>query len=239
MADSNEFHIAIAGAGVGGLAAAIGLVHMLPSNIKITIFEKATELKAIGASIGLGPNGMRSLYKLGVDPALIESVAFRQPSGHPFVYLHWKTGEILKQTSYKSVTERQDTMARFHRAHLQQILLESLPERATLHLSKGVASVQVQSDRVRLAFTDGTTFDADMLVGADGIHSAVRKTLVPDHTLRWTGGITLRSTFDASLVEDVAGLPQDAVFYFGHDNSVFASRLGMLTNFNQPSGEQH
>ncbi|KGO72154.1 Monooxygenase, FAD-binding [Penicillium italicum] len=227
----SEFRIAIAGAGIGGLTTAIAFARLLPSNVSVTLFEQATELKAVGASIGIGPNGLRSLYKLGVDPALIEEVAFRQPSRRPFVYLHWLTGEVLKETAHLTVKDPRDAMARFHRADLQKLLLESLPKKVTLKLSKRVKSVRIQppqdGGRALLAFEDGTTFVADLLVGADGIHSAVRKVFVPDHRLQWTGDILFRSTFDLSLVEKIEGLPDDAVFHCGPDeNYLFTSRLG-------------
>ncbi|CAI7658991.1 unnamed protein product [Penicillium discolor] len=226
-----EFRIAIAGAGIGGLTAAIGLTRLLPSNISVTIFEQASELKAVGASIGIGPNGLRSLYKLGVYPALIEEFAFRQPSGRPFVYLHWLTGEVLKETTHHTVKDPRDAMARFHRADLQKLLLESLPAKVTLKLGKRVKSVNIQSPQegggVLLAFEDETTFKADLLVGADGIHSTVRKVFVPGHSLQWTGDILFRSTFDKALVENIEGLPEDAVFHCGpNENFLFTSRLG-------------
>ncbi|CAI7669269.1 unnamed protein product [Penicillium palitans] len=226
-----EFRIAIAGAGIGGLTVAIALARLLPSNVSVTIFEQATELKAVGASIGIGPNGLRSLYKLGVDRALIEEFAFRQPSDRPFVYLHWLTGEVLKETAHHTVEDHRDAMARFHRADLQKLLLESLPAKVTLKLGKRVESVDIQSPQegggVLLAFEDETTFEADLLVGADGIHSAVRKVFVPTHSLQWTGDILFRSTFDKALVENIEGLPEDAVFHCGpNENFLFTSRLG-------------
>ncbi|KAL2836586.1 FAD/NAD(P)-binding domain-containing protein [Aspergillus pseudoustus] len=122
-------------------------------------------------------------------------------------------------------------MARFHRAHLQKMLLESVPaEGVSLVLSKRVESVRVDPsadrDGVVLAFQDGTSFAADFLVGADGIHSGVRKALVPEHSLQWTGDVLFRSTFDASLVKGVEDLLDDAVFYSGPDGRyLFASRL--------------
>ncbi|PYH92007.1 FAD/NAD(P)-binding domain-containing protein [Aspergillus ellipticus CBS 707.79] len=123
-------------------------------------------------------------------------------------------------------------MARFHRAHLQRLLLDSLPDRVDLQLRKRIVSVRVKSsssaadEGVVIGFQEGTTVEADLLVGADGIHSAVRWAFVPGHAPRWTGGIALRSTFDVSLVEGISGLPDDAVFYAGHDRNLFVSRLG-------------
>lgn len=84
--DSGKLHIAIAGAGIAGLTAAIALLkHPL---IKISIYEKATELKEIGASIALGPNGLRTLERLGLHDAISDEVAFRGPSNLPMIYRH-------------------------------------------------------------------------------------------------------------------------------------------------------
>lgn len=84
MADTISLRIAIIGAGIAGLTTAIALKHH-PS-IDIQIYERASELREIGASIALGPNGMRTLDKLGVHNALDESIAFRNKSRLPMIY---------------------------------------------------------------------------------------------------------------------------------------------------------
>jgi salicylate hydroxylase len=84
MADQTNLRIAIIGAGIAGLAAAIGLQKH--EGIDVQIYERATELREVGASIALGPNGMRKLEKLGVFEALSEDLAFRNLSGHPMIY---------------------------------------------------------------------------------------------------------------------------------------------------------
>lgn len=84
MADPAGLRIVIIGAGIAGLTAAIALKHH-PA-IYIDIYERASELREIGASIALGPNGMRTLDKLGVHNALDESIAFRNKSRLPMIY---------------------------------------------------------------------------------------------------------------------------------------------------------
>lgn len=84
MADTARLQIAIIGAGIAGLGAAIALKHH-PS-IDVQIYERAGELREIGASIALGPNGMRALDRLGVDNALSPDIAFRNKSRHPMIY---------------------------------------------------------------------------------------------------------------------------------------------------------
>lgn len=83
--DGNEtLHVAIAGAGIAGLAAAVALSRHPRTDIQL--YDKATALREIGASIALGPNGLRTLEKLGVGNALDDDVAFRGPSGLPMIY---------------------------------------------------------------------------------------------------------------------------------------------------------
>ena len=84
MADSEKLRIAINGAGIAGLAAAIALQRH--EGIDVQVYERAPELREIGASIALGPNGMKALERLGVHKALSDDLAFRNKSGFPMIY---------------------------------------------------------------------------------------------------------------------------------------------------------
>lgn len=84
MTDTPNLRIAIVGAGIAGLGAAIALKNH-PA-IDVQIYEKAPELKEIGASIALGPNGMRTLERLGVENALDDEIAFRNKTKYPMIY---------------------------------------------------------------------------------------------------------------------------------------------------------
>ncbi|KFZ09126.1 hypothetical protein V502_08932 [Pseudogymnoascus sp. VKM F-4520 (FW-2644)] len=196
---SNEpvvLEIAIAGGGIAGLTAAIALLkHPL---INVTIYEQAHEIREIGASIGLGPNGLRTLEALGIENAL--------------------GGDVF--------TTKKHFTARYHRAHLQAALLENLP-RDIVHLNKKIKEAKADAEEgVTLSFMDGTTAFADILIGADGLHSNTRKSFVPDHSLHWTGWVAYRTTFDMSLVQDIKDLPVDAAHWIGHERTFFQSRLG-------------
>lgn len=78
--------VAIVGAGIAGLTAAIALRKH--PNINVTLYDKATELKEIGASIALGPNGLRTLERLGLHDAIGDEVSYRGPSNIPMIYRH-------------------------------------------------------------------------------------------------------------------------------------------------------
>lgn len=79
-----QVQVAIIGAGIAGLTAAIALQNY--PHINVQVYERASELREVGATIALGPNGLTILDKLGVSAALDESVAFRNKSGHPMIY---------------------------------------------------------------------------------------------------------------------------------------------------------
>lgn len=74
MDTSSKLRVAIIGAGIAGLVSAIGLKNH--PDIEFQIYEKATKRGEIGASIALGPNGLRTLERLGIDEALNDSIAF-------------------------------------------------------------------------------------------------------------------------------------------------------------------
>ncbi|EKD20500.1 uncharacterized protein L3040_004212 [Drepanopeziza brunnea f. sp. 'multigermtubi'] len=215
--------VAIVGTGIAGLTAAIALRKH--PKISVELYEKATELKEIGASITLGPNGLRTLQRLGLEDCISDQVGYRGPNPVSRFYRHWKTNEIIGEDFYENVSEPLHYTARFHRGHLQQALLKHVP-RDTIHLKKKIVSATVDpQDHVKLEFQDGTTATADILIGADGIRSGVRTAFAPDFELEWSGHTAFRGIFDASLVEPIEGVPLDSTHWWGPDTNFFATRL--------------
>lgn len=225
MVESDKLRILVVGAGVAGLAVAIALKKH--EGVDVQIYERATQLQEIGASIALGPNGMRTLEKLGVLEALDDEVAFRKSSGYPIIYRHWKTNEVVSVDKHHGEIEYRHRTSRFYRAHLQQALLAHV-DTAHIHLGKAFASVceAMNTDDLTISFDDGSTVSADILLGADGIRSAVRRSFVPHSAPKWTGWGAFRSVFDAKLVEHIDGVLDEACHWWGPDRTFFASRLG-------------
>lgn len=221
--NSEKLQVAIIGAGIAGLTSYIALSRHPPINI--TIYERATELREIGASIALGPNGLRTLERLGITNALNDEIAFRGASNLPMIYRHWRTGEVIGVDKFVDVEEHRHRTARYWRVHLQEALLKHVP-RERVRLGKKIVGVNVKGEGVSLRFEDGTLDRADLVLGADGLHSGVRQSFVPDFKLKWSGLTSFRAVFDASLVKSIPGLPQDSIHWVGPETTLFSSRLG-------------
>ncbi|KIH91179.1 salicylate hydroxylase [Sporothrix brasiliensis 5110] len=232
--NARPFRVAVAGSGIAGLAVAIALKQH--PGIRVDLYERATQLREIGASIALGPNGMRTLDRLGVANALVDAaddaangLSFRNASGFPMVYRHYKTGEIVSTDASqadKNILKRHWT-ARYYRAHLQESLAAHVDPQQ-IHLSKAFSSVawDPAKGELVLSFADGSTAAADLLVGADGLHSRVRTFFVPASRPQWTGSLALRSVFPRAHVAHIEGLPHEATHVWGHDRNLFFSPLG-------------
>ena len=117
--------------------------------------------------------------------------------------------------------------SRYYRAHLHRALAEHV-DPARIHLSKAFRSVKFDdgSQKLVVTFTDGTTASADIVLGADGIHSPVRTFYVPTAKTAWTGWVTFRSVFPQSHLEHIQDLPDEANHFWGPDRSLFISKLG-------------
>ncbi|KAI8649933.1 hypothetical protein NCS56_01444600 [Fusarium sp. Ph1] len=218
-----KLNIAIAGGGIAGFITAIALRKH--PGVNVQVYERAPELTEIGASIGLGPNGLSSLDKLGVENALTGDILYRQKSGWPMIYRHWKTGEIIDHDEHHNVKDKRHFTTRYHRAHLNKALYENLPSEI-VHFGKKLTNIKADArEGVTLSFEDGTIAKADICIGSDGVHSRVRKTFVPSHTLRWTGWVALRAVYDASLLDGI-DYPEDAAHWIGHGRHLFQSPLG-------------
>lgn len=167
--ETGLLRVAIIGTGIAGLTCAIALLRH--PNISVTLFEKATELKEIGASITLGPNGLRTLQRLGLEDCISSQVGYRGPNPISRFYRHWKTNEIIGEDFYEDVREELHYTARFHRGHLQKALLAHVPGECIRLRKRLVRAVVEEREGVRMEFGDGSFATADVLIGADGIRS--------------------------------------------------------------------
>jgi salicylate hydroxylase len=165
--------VAVVGAGIGGLTLGIALQR---AGIAVDLYERADELREVGAAVALSANGTRELYRLGVGEAL-DRVA-TEPT--ELIYRDGRSGERIA-----AHTGGAGYRARFgapywgiHRVDLQQTLAAAVThgpaDPGNLHLGKDVIGVADDGGGATITFDDGSTATADVVVGADGVHSVVR-----------------------------------------------------------------
>ncbi|MFV8050922.1 FAD-dependent monooxygenase [Mycobacterium sp. 48b] len=160
-----ELRVAVVGAGIGGLTAAIAL---RANGIDATVYEQAHALKAIGAGVSIATNGSRILNKLGVGDAV---AAIAGPVTH-YQFRTWQAEPIAGEPSTLGFGDPARTWC-LHRGEFQKVLADALPVGA-LQLGRSCVGATEHADGVRVEFSDGTAVDADLLIGADGIHSRLQ-----------------------------------------------------------------
>ena len=195
--------IAVIGGGIAGLTTAVALARR---GLAAEVYEQAPVLEEAGAGVGLWPNAMMALEPIGLAGAvarLAVDVA-RQDLKRP-------DGTVLMRIPGDLMAKRWGTgFVLVHRAELQQLLAAELGSSA-IHLGARCISIQDGSQAVTARFADGREVQADVLIGADGVHSAVRARLFGPAVLRYRGYTVVRSVTPAGSVP----LPRDGCETWG------------------------
>lgn len=209
---SSGLDIAIVGAGVGGLAAAAAL---LASGHNVRVYEQASAFGRVGAGIQQGPNAVKALRRLGLEPRLRE-LAFQPGSSFN---RQWDTGEITWERQLGDYVQDRYGAPYFymHRGDLHAALASIVPED---RIARGMRLLRLDArdDGVSLTFAGGETVAADLVVGADGVHSVVREQLFGEEQVRFTGRVAYRTTFPASLLD--APLLDGSAKWWGPDRHI-------------------
>lgn len=172
--------IHIAGAGVGGLAAAVALQRR---GLPVVVHERAAELVPVGAGLSLWPNAVMALRSIGVDVGGLRGAGgLYRWDGRPLAV---GDGEAI-ETRYGA------PLVLLHRADLQQALLDSLAP-GTTRLGETVDTFLQEDHRVVVRLTDGRSHSGALLIGADGLRSAVRERLLGPESLRDSGLVAHRA----------------------------------------------
>ncbi|KAL3480803.1 FAD/NAD(P)-binding domain-containing protein [Aspergillus californicus] len=186
MATQPQISIAIIGGGPGGLATAISL-SKLPF-LSVTLYEKHPEPREAGAGISLSSNAWKVLDLLSASDGV--KGGSKTDTHHRNAY----SGDILNVTAQpENAAGDYRGAIRARRTRLQSALLAKVPE-GIIQFSKKLIRLEdlLGGGGVRLGFEDGSEVVADLVVGADGIHSIVRKALFPEHHLHFTGNTAFR-----------------------------------------------
>jgi len=198
--------IAIIGGGLGGLAAALFLQK---AGLDATVYEQAKELREVGAGIVVSPNMVRALRKLGLVEKLSE-FAVRLEAAWEF--RRWKDGRVLFAQPMGEECERLygEHCYVAHRADLLALLQQALPQHM-LRLDHRCVEVKQNEHESELTFatTGGrsTEVTADVVVGADGIHSVVKLAVAPQSDARFSGLCAFRCLVPAQKAPKMALRP--------------------------------
>ncbi|PPQ65337.1 hypothetical protein CVT26_000052 [Gymnopilus dilepis] len=177
---SQKLRIAIVGGGIGGLALAVALKHLnLEDRIQVDIYEAAAELKQIGAGITLWPRGLEILREMGLGGILAERMAASEGRELQDTIHVFRKSDQAEGVTVLDLETRGSQV--FHRAELQDILLKNMSSNSIhLHPSHRLATYEERAEDVELHFKNGEKAVCDLLVGADGLNSAVRSGLLAE-----------------------------------------------------------
>jgi len=213
--------VAIVGAGIGGLSLALALRER---GLRAEVFEQAAELTEIGAAIALSANGTREFARLG----LLDELAAASTVPTELIYRHWRTGERI---AAHPVREGDAYVKRFgapylgiHRADLQKTLGRALGAEG-LHLGCRLVDIVAQPDSVGLQFANGRTAEADLVVGADGVRSTVRRWVTGTDDARYSGTSAFRGLVPAENLPSLPD-PQAIQFWMGPDAHLLHYAIG-------------
>jgi salicylate hydroxylase len=208
----------VGGGGLGGMAAALALTQ---AGVDVQVYEQAQRLTEVGAGVSLAPNGLRMLARLGAGEEAVRAGA-----------RHVSTR--LLHSDGRPAHHRPDQFARagrnvgIHRADLLALLAGQLPP-GTVRTGSRCTGFSQDADRATIALADGTTATADVVIGADGIHSVLQGFVTPAPEPAFSGVVAYRGLVP-SLREYPAGTMTMWVGQ-GKHFLVFPVRAGQLLNY--------
>ncbi|KAJ6094952.1 hypothetical protein N7467_002465 [Penicillium canescens] len=219
--------VAIIGGGPGGLGTAIAL-SQLPF-LRVTLYEKNPEPREAGAGLSLSSNAWKVLDLLGASDMVKGGSKSNTHQRNAY------TGKVL------SITQNPENSAAHHRGairarrtRLQSALLAKVPDGVIQYSKKLVSLEDLPGHGVRLLFQDRTDVVADIVVGADGIHSIVRRHLFPDHQLSFTGNTAFRVLVPRSRLSHIPDITPTTSWWWGEAGHVYLSDVDDETETENP-----
>lgn len=213
-AELKDLRVAIIGGGYGGAAAAVALDRIGVSDV--AVYEQASALGQVGAGIGLRPETVERFRRWGIFEAV---AAVSSPSDRLEIW----SGDgrtLLAEEEWPhrhDFAEVNDTRI-IHRGDFIEAFANALPEGA-LRLEHRLTGIVDHGSAATLSFENGTTAEADVVIGADGIRSLVRSTFFSDGPLVFAHEHAYRIVID---LEDSHGLVTDdnPRFYMGANGTI-------------------
>jgi len=205
-------NVAIVGAGLGGLACAIALRKQ---GINVRVYERSLDFSPVGGSLALFPNGLNFLEL--IDFNLVETINNSGCCPSKIVRKNI-AGETISSSSTNPLKEKYgQSIVTIWWWHLQQALVSQLP-RNIIHLDRQCIGFVQNESEVKIHFAGGETTSADLLIGADGINSAVRSTLVGAEQPRYLNSMAWRAILkceqDVLNLDEIVRIVSDQQFLF-------------------------
>lgn len=224
--------VLIAGGGIGGLVAALALIRR---GVPVEVHEQAPALREVGAGVQISPNGVRVLQALGVA----EAVAAVSSETRGKEIRLWNTGQAWSPFDVlaDSVGTYGFPYFTVYRPDLLSVLEAAVraadPDALRLgHKAEGFEAPLPGGGGVRLRFADGSAAEGDVLVGADGIHSVVRRQLWGEAGARFTGMMAWRGVIPMERLPAHMNRPVGTNWIGpGHHVVHYPLRGGALMNF--------
>jgi len=212
--------VVIAGAGIGGLSLALSL-HQ--AGIPVRVYEAVRDPSPLGVGINLQPSAVRELTELGLGDSLARTGIATQR-----LNLCNKIGQLIHSEPRGLAAGYRWPQISIHRGELQFLLLRAARERigdGNIRTGAKLRSFVQSGDSVRARFSDEESVselveEADILVGADGIHSAVRRQLYPDegqphfaHQILWRAAVEAEPFLDGQTMVIAGHFDQRIIVY--------------------------
>ena len=211
VSGSGRPRVAIVGAGIGGLAAAL---FLRAAGISAVVYEQTPKITAAGAGIVITPNAVRLIRRLGLAGPFTERAVRLEKA---WEFRRWENGEVL------FVQEMGDLCARMfgescyvaHRGDVVGVLTDAVPD-GVLRLSSRVTGIEDRGDDVALTVKRGDgsteTVVADAVLGADGIHSLLREEITAAAEPEFSGDCAFRCLLPAGQVPEFARRPVQSLW---------------------------
>jgi salicylate hydroxylase len=196
MTEKLTVQVTIIGGGIGGMATALALQRR---GFQVAVYERAKEIREVGAGVLITANARRALRDLGVD----EKLEAMSSTIDIFHTCHFATGAVLRAVSNEDISRKVGAASLgVYRADLHRVLMSSVlaNDPNCLHASSEFIGLAQDEAGVTVTLANGATARSDVVVGADGNASAVRSFLFPQEAPKFAGQVAYRSLIPHALL---------------------------------------